>query len=92
MFSSKLCHFFLLPNVFPVVDRSALRDRWPTYAAYFRYVQNEWDATSPATRDELAAEVTRLIGVTGQDVSGKFPMINKITELWMIGRCHPSGH
>lgn len=88
VFTSKFCHF-LLPKVFPVVDRLGLGNKWRTYEDYFRFVQHEWESTDPATQEELVAELTRLIiGAKGQAVSAEFPMINKITELRLIGRRH----
>ncbi|SCL43342.1 hypothetical protein GA0070615_6410 [Micromonospora aurantiaca] len=89
VFTSKFCHF-LLPKVFPVVDNEGLGNGWPTYEAYFRFVQEEWQSTGAATRAELVAELTRLIEATGQHVYPGFPMSNKITELRLIGRRHPT--
>jgi hypothetical protein len=88
VFSSKFCHF-LLPRVFPVVDDEGLGNRWPTYEAYFRVVQREWESTESATRTELIDALTALIEQTGQQVSAGFPMTNKIVELRLIGRHNP---
>ena len=66
-------------------------NKWPTYEDYFRFVQHEWESADPATREELVAELTRLIiEAPGQAVSAEFPMINKITELRPIGQRHRS--
>jgi len=89
VFPSKFCHF-LLPRVFPVVDDEGLGNRWRTYEAYFRCVQEEWAATDPATREELVQTVKALIEQTGQQVFSGFPMTNKIVELRLIGRRHPA--
>jgi hypothetical protein len=88
VFTSKFCHF-LLPRVFPVVDNEGLGNRWPTYAAYFGVVQDEWGSTSPATRADLSRELTRLIEASGKPVFSGFPMTNKIVELLLMGRHHP---
>jgi hypothetical protein len=90
VFTSKFSHF-LLPRVFPVVDNWGLGNRWPTYEAYFRFAQQQWEDTDRAARDELVAELTRLIEATGQEVSAEFPMVTKIIELRLIGRRHPGG-
>ena len=89
VFTSKFCHF-LLPRVFPVVDRAALGGRWRTYGDYFKAVQDEWSSTDPVTQ---AALVTRLIEETGlaQLYSG-FPVTNKVVELRLIGRRHRGIH
>ena len=85
VFASKFCHF-LLPKIFPVVDNEGLGNRWRTYEDYFKYIQDEWDSTAPATQIDLIAELTRLIEAEGNQVSASFPMINKIVELRLIGR------
>jgi len=89
VFTSKFCHF-LLPPVFPVVDNEGLGNAWPTYERYFRFVQQVWAATPTDARTELAAELGRQIEATGAPVFGGFPMVNKVVELRLIGRRHPS--
>lgn len=89
VFTSKFCHF-LLPKIFPVVDNEGLGSGWRTYKAYFKYVQAEWQSTNPTTQDKLIAELTRLIEEIGRPVFHGFPMINKIIELRLIGRYHPT--
>jgi hypothetical protein len=81
----------LLPPVFPVVDNEALGGTWPSYESYFRFVQDEWAKTSPATRTELEAAVKTLIEATGATTFAGFPLVNKIVELRLIGRRHPTG-
>jgi hypothetical protein len=87
VFTSKFCHF-LLPSVFPVVDRQAVGGGWRTYQDYFKYVQDVWNTTKPPTRNALTAALTKAIGST-QLYSG-YPMVTKIVELRLIGRRHPS--
>jgi hypothetical protein len=89
VFTSKFCHF-LLPKIFPVIDNAALDARRETYGAYFRCVQDEWARTDAATRDILISELTQVIETRGQAVSSRFPMVNKIVELRLIGRGHSS--
>jgi hypothetical protein len=55
VFASKFCHF-LLPRVFPVVDNEGLGNKWPTYEAYFRFVQDEWNTTGPSARADLVTD------------------------------------
>lgn len=89
VFTSKFCHF-LLPRVFPVVDNEGLGNRWPDYKTFFTFVQAEWRSTEPAIRNDLAAELTRLIEKSGNSVSAGFPMANKIVELRLMGRRYPA--
>ncbi len=89
VFTSKFCHF-LLPKVFPVVDNAAIGGRWQTYGDYFRFVQDEWSSTDPATQ---AALVTGLIEATGlKELFPGFPVTNKVIELRLIGRRHRGVH
>lgn len=87
VFTSKFCHF-LLPKIFPVVDNAALGGRWPTYEVYYKFVQGEWTATDLATRSALVAKLIKTTGV--REIFAEFPVINKITELRLMGRRHPS--
>lgn len=89
VFTSKFCHF-LLPRVFPVVDNEGLGDAWPTYERYFRFVQQEWAGTPEEVRAALAAELQRQIEAAGASIFDGFPTVNKIVELRLIGRRHPS--
>ena len=57
VFPSKCCHF-LMPQVFPVYDRTAVGGRWKSYEAYFYAVLNEWAATSTQDRQALTAAPT----------------------------------
>ena len=85
VFTSKFCHF-LLPRVFPVVDREGVGSRWRTYEAYFRFVQDEWRSTGTATRADLARELTRLMEENSSDrchtglVCGRFAMCTGFAE------------
>jgi hypothetical protein len=89
VFTSKFCHF-LLPKIFPVVDNEGMGNRWQTYKAYFEFVQSEWESTDDTTRNALVAELARLVEETGRPVFADFPVINKIVELRLIGRYHPT--
>ena len=73
----------LLPMVFPVVDNAALGGRWLTYKAYFEFVQNEWTSTDPITRSALVTELVETADV--KPLFSGFPVINKITELRLMG-------
>ena len=84
-FTSKFCHF-LLPKIFPVVDTDAVGGGWPTYQAYFRYVQYEWNTTDLSTRTDLITALTEATG-SRQLYSG-YPVATKIVELRLIGRNH----
>lgn len=89
VFTSKFCHF-LLPKIFPVGDNLVLGvGQWP-YERYFRHVQRERVSNGVVTQTELVAELTRLIEDRGSRVYSRFPMINKIAELRIIGRRHGS--
>jgi hypothetical protein len=87
VFTSKFCHF-LLPRIFPVVDNAALGGRWETYEAYFTFVQDEWTRTDSVTRSALVARLVEAAQV--RELFSGFPVINKITELRLIGRRHRS--
>ena len=87
VFTSKFCHF-LLPRIFPVVDRQAVGGGWRTYQAYFNYVQYEWSTTDPSTQADLITALTAATGAT-QLYSG-YPIVTKVVELRLIGRSHPS--
>ncbi len=82
VFTSKFCHF-LLPRIFPVVDREAVGGGWRTYQTYFNYVQYEWNTTEPSTRADLVTALTEATG-SKQLYSG-YPVVNKIVELRLIG-------
>jgi hypothetical protein len=90
VFTSKFCHF-LLPRVFPVVDNEALGGSWPSYEAYFKYIQEEWSATQFSTRAELQAALSALIHSSGGEMFPGFPLVNKVVELRLMGRRHPGG-
>ncbi len=88
MFTSKFCHF-LLPRILPVVDNEGLGNRWSTYEGYFRHVQDERSTNAPAIREDLIDALTGQIEATGAEPFFGFPMVNKIVELWLMGRHHP---
>jgi hypothetical protein len=87
VFTSKFCHF-LLPRIFPVWDNEAVGGGWRIYSAYFKRVQDEWNSTDPAIRQDLVRTLTE---ATGQrELFSGYPVVNKIIELRLIGRRHPS--
>jgi hypothetical protein len=87
VFTSKFCHF-LLPQVFPVVDNTAIGGIWQTYEDYFKFVQDEWSTTDPDTQAALVAALTEAVGV--KELFPGFPVTNKVIELRLMGRRHPS--
>jgi hypothetical protein len=90
VFTSKFCHF-LLPRVFPVVDNAGLGGDWRTYEAYFKYIQDEWVRTPSETQLALIDELIRqIVAASNRPVFAEFPMVNKIVELRLIGRRHPT--
>lgn len=86
VFTSKFCHF-LLPRVFPVMDRTAVGGRSQTYETYFKSVQDNWTDTDRDTQEALIAGLIEAAGVP--ELFSGFPVINKIVELRMMGRSHP---
>lgn len=90
VFPSKLSHF-IAPALFPVMDQTALPDGHNGYGAYFDLVQRTWATTSAADRAVLRERVTDEIRKAGHGgpVAG-YPFVNKIVELRLIGRHHPS--
>src|SRR3989442_1566656 len=78
----------LWPRVFPVVDNEAMGGRWQRYEDYFRFVQDQWEATSPEDRDQMRRYLAGVIELTGSEVFDGFPMTNKLVELRIIGRRH----
>lgn len=89
VFPSKFCHF-LMPQVFPVYDRTAVGGRWKSYEAYFDAVQSEWAATSQDDRRSLIEMLTA--GILAQpdvELTPEYPFANKVVELRLIGRRHP---
>jgi hypothetical protein len=90
VFASKLSHF-IAPRLFPVLDRTALPGGRHDYRSYFTLVQDTWDSTSLADRDALKARLTTLVEArSGGPVFDRFPIVNKIVELRLIGRHHPA--
>lgn len=90
VFTSKFCHF-VLPAVFPVVDNEASGNRWPSYQQYFDHVRSLWASTPHETRAALVGVMTNAVDSSGTAVDPKFPIVNKIVELRLIGRQHPVG-
>lgn len=91
VFTSKFCHF-LLPKVFPVADNLALGVGDWSYERYFRHVQREWLDSGAIIQSQLVSALTQLIEDQGLQVSSRFPMINKIAELRIMGRRHRRLH
>ncbi|MGY1653343.1 hypothetical protein [Geodermatophilus sp. SYSU D01119] len=83
VFTAKFCHF-LLPAVFPVVDRAAMGLPYGTdYRAHFEAVQREWESTPEAVQRDLHDALRREICTPL--VEG-YPITNKVVELCLIGR------
>ncbi|MGY1730255.1 hypothetical protein ACI798_01950 [Geodermatophilus sp. SYSU D01045] len=83
VFTAKFCHF-LLPAVFPVVDRAAMGlPHGYDYRAHFEAVQREWASTSEAVQKELD---TVLRDQVGAPLTAGYPLTNKVVELCLIGR------
>jgi hypothetical protein len=60
-----------------------------TVAGYFDLVQSLWASTGHDTRAELLAAMTEAVETSGGTLNAKFPLVNKIVELRLIGRQHP---
>lgn len=89
VFTSKFCHF-LLPRVFPVVDKLGLGSKWAKYETYFTFVQEEWCSTPEDLQGQLVQDLCLLIEEEGEPMFSGFPRTNKIVELCLMGRHHPS--
>jgi hypothetical protein len=83
VFTAKFCHF-LLPAVFPVVDRAAMGLPFgATYQAHFEGVRREWAATPDSTCQELHTALRSRIDAP---LVPGYPLTNKVIELCLIGR------
>ncbi len=83
VFTAKFCHF-LLPAVFPVVDRAAMGLPFgATYRAHFEGARQEWATTPESTRQELQAALESRIDAP---LTAGYPLTNKVVELCLIGR------
>jgi hypothetical protein len=91
VFPSKLAHF-LSPALFPVLDKTALPGSKHDYESYFCLVQQTWADTSPEDRTLLRQRLTAIITAASgrQQPFERFPIVNKIVELRLIGRHHPT--
>jgi hypothetical protein len=90
VFPSKLSHF-IAPRLFPVLDRTALPGGGHSYGSYFKLVQDLWDGTGANHQLALRGRLTALIQQrTGGSMVDGYPVVNKIVELRLIGRHHPS--
>ncbi|MFC4070416.1 hypothetical protein [Actinoplanes subglobosus] len=89
VFPSKLSHF-IAPRLFPVLDRLALGGG-SDYGRYFELVQQTWAGTEPADRELLRQRLTAHVHAhSGGTMVNGYPVVNKIVELRLIGRAHPS--
>lgn len=82
VFGSKLCHF-ILPNVFPVIDREAVGVYHNDYASYWANCSSEWSECQ--IKEKLKNILKDSIGV---QVIENYPWSTKIAELCMIGSKH----
>jgi hypothetical protein len=79
VFGSKLCHF-LLPDAFPVIDRSAVGLGWRSYEEYWRYCHEQWVECSQ--KSDLTDALRREVGF---ELMPSYPFTTKLTELCLIG-------
>jgi hypothetical protein len=85
VFTAKFCHF-LLPAVFPVVDRKVMGLPFGLdYRAHFEAVQREWESTPEAVQDDLQRLLREEVGAP---LTAGYPVVNKVVELCLIGRRH----
>ncbi len=85
VFTAKFCHF-LLPAVFPVVDRAAMGlPSGSEYGAHYEAVQREWESTPDHVQQELRAALAVQVR---EPLTPTFPVVNKIVEICLIGRRH----
>ncbi|GAA0486070.1 hypothetical protein Ade02nite_09760 [Paractinoplanes deccanensis] len=90
VFPSKLSHF-IAPRLFPVLDKTALPGGQHDYGSYFALVQDTWRATDPGVQEALRQRLTAIVREhSGGSMIDDYPVVNKIVELRLIGRHHPS--
>ena len=83
VFTAKFCHF-LLPAVFPVVDRAAMGLPYGNdYKTHYEAVQREWESTPQAVQQELHGALRDAVGAP---LTENYPLTNKVAELCLIGR------
>lgn len=79
VFGSKLCHF-MVPGLFPVIDRAAVRWDVP-YVDYWNACQESWIAAAADHHGLRSIVDTRV----PEDARVVFPYATKITELCIVG-------
>ncbi|TDO39836.1 hypothetical protein C8E87_3540 [Paractinoplanes brasiliensis] len=90
VFPSKFSHF-IAPQLFPVLDRTALPGSGLDYGSYFMLVQETWAGMEPEDQQALRARLTSLVQQrSGGSMVNGYPIVNKIVELRLIGRRHPT--
>ena len=90
VFPSKLAHF-LSPHLFPVLDKTALPGDKHGYGSYFHLVQQTWADTTPEDQELLWQRLSGIItAATGRQPFDRFPFVNKIVELRLIGQHRPA--
>lgn len=80
VFSSKFCHF-LVPAVFPLVDRDFVGIGHRPYEEVFEAMRSSWTSTPPNVRTELVAYLTSRIEASGATPIPGYPYACRITEL-----------
>ncbi len=79
VFGSKLCHF-ILPNVFPVIDRDVIGLDTRAYYDYWLFCKTQW--TECRERETLQQNLQNIIG---RAIHSEYSYSTKVTELCIIG-------
>ena len=87
VFTSKFCHF-LIPNIFPVYDNTALAGINNNYKEYYENFRSEWNNTDGDVKNQLITAIENKIKSTGGDVLNNYPYQTKAVEICLIGRQH----
>jgi hypothetical protein len=82
VFPSKFSHF-LIPKVFPVIDRAAMGLPYRDYSRYFAAAQSEWASTDERTRTDLRTALRERVGA---ELCEDYPVTCKLVEISMMGR------
>lgn len=87
VFPSKFSHF-LIPNIFPVYDNTALAGINNNYEEYYNMFRIEWNETDDNMKDQLINAIQNKIQVNGGNVLYNYPYHTKAVEICLIGRQH----
>lgn len=83
VFVSKFCHF-LAPQIFPVIDNTAMGNKFSTYKQYYQSAQNEWRETKKTVQRKM---ISILQKEAGSPLFAAYPVKTKLIELCLIGCC-----